>query len=140
MGSEVCVAQSAPYIEHHRVKGVRSIAPHVQTKEICPVKSKAIAMRQDHHQARRLLMAFVTTLAVACAMVLAQVTFANAQNRPETFADLAEQISPSVANITTSTTIAGRTGPRGLVPEASPFEDFFNDLDRGPGEGMRRSS
>lgn len=104
------------------------------------MKSKAIAMRQDHHQARRLLMAFVTTLAVACAMVLAQVTFANAQNRPETFADLAEQISPSVVNITTSTTIAGRTGPRGLVPDGSPFEDFFNDLDRGPGEGMRRSS
>ena len=104
------------------------------------MKSKAIAMRQDHQQARRLLVAFVTTLAVACAMVLAQVTFANAQNRPETFADLAEQISPSVVNITTSTTIAGRTGPRGLVPDGSPFEDFFNDLDRGPGEGMRRSS
>jgi len=79
-------------------------------------------------------------LAVAVAMIFAQVTLANAQERPATFADLAEQISPSVVNITTSTTIAGRTGPRGLVPDGSPFEDFFNDLDRGPGDGARRSS
>jgi serine protease Do len=104
------------------------------------VKTKAIAVQQDQQRARRLLMAFVTTLAVAFAMVLAQVTLAHAQNRPETFADLAEKISPSVVNITTSTTIAGRTGPRGLVPDGSPFEDFFNDLERGPNDGARRSS
>ncbi|WP_234417092.1 Do family serine endopeptidase [Loktanella sp. Alg231-35] len=73
-------------------------------------------------------------------MVLAQVTAAAAQSRPATFADLAEQVSPSVVNITTSTTIAGRTGPQGLVPDGSPFEDFFDDLDRGPDEGSRRSS
>jgi serine protease Do len=104
------------------------------------VKSKAIAIQQDQQRARRTLMAFMTTLAVAVAMIFAQVTLANAQERPATFADLAEQISPSVVNITTSTTIAGRTGPRGLVPDGSPFEDFFNDLDRGPGDGARRSS
>ncbi len=104
------------------------------------MNTMAIAIQQDQQQARRRLMAFVTTLAVAFAMVLAQVTLANAQNRPETFADLAEQVSPSVVNITTSTTVAGRTGPQGLVPDGSPFEDFFNDLDRGPGDGMRRSS
>lgn len=104
------------------------------------MKSKAIAIQQDQQRARRLLMAFITTLAVAVAMIFAQVTLANAQERPATFADLAEQISPSVVNITTSTTIAGRTGPRGLVPDGSPFEDFFNDLDRGPGDGARRSS
>ena len=104
------------------------------------MKSKAIAIQQDQQRARRLLMAFITTLAVAVAMIFAQVALANAQERPATFADLAEQISPSVVNITTSTTIAGRTGPRGLVPDGSPFEDFFNDLDRGPGDGARRSS
>jgi serine protease Do len=104
------------------------------------VKSKAIAIQQDQLRARRILMAFVTTLAVAFALVLAQVTLANAQERPATFADLAEQISPSVVNITTSTTIAGRTGPQGIVPEGSPFEEFFDDLERGPGEGTRRSS
>lgn len=104
------------------------------------MKQKAIAIQQDQQRARRLLMAFITTLAVAFAMVLAQVAVANAQSRPATFADLAERISPSVVNITTSTTVAGRTGPQGLVPEGSPFEDFFNDLDRGPGDGPRRSS
>ncbi len=104
------------------------------------MKSKAIAIQQDQQRVRRMVMALVTVLAVAFAMVLAQVTVLNAQTRPTTFADLAEQVSPSVVNITTSTTVAGRTGPQGLVPEGSPFEDFFNDLDRGPGEGTRRSS
>ncbi|MEM8538487.1 MAG: trypsin-like peptidase domain-containing protein, partial [Pseudomonadota bacterium] len=79
-------------------------------------------------------------LACAFALLLSQISTAAAQARPETFADLAEQVSPSVVNITTSTTVAGRTGPQGLVPEGSPFEDFFNDLDRGPGQGTRRSS
>ena len=102
--------------------------------------SKAIAIQQDRQRAGRLAMALITTLAVAIALLLAQVTLANAQSRPATFADLAEQVRPAVVNITTSTTVAGRTGPQGLVPEGSPFEDFFNDLDRGPGEGARRSS
>jgi serine protease Do len=80
------------------------------------------------------------TLALALSFVLAQATGSHSQERPATFADLAEQISPSVVNITTSTTIAGRTAPEGLVPEGSPFEEFFNDLDRSPSNGPRRSS
>ena len=40
------------------------------------------------------------------ALVMAQAIAANAQGRPDSFADLAEQISPSVVNITTSTTVA----------------------------------
>lgn len=104
------------------------------------MKSQAIAIQHQETRTRRLLLAFVTTLAIAFAMVLAQVSAVAAQSRPDTFADLAQQVSPSVVNITTSTTIAGRTGPQGLVPEGSPFEDFFDDLDRGPGEGTRRSS
>ena len=73
------------------------------------------------------------TSAAALPGALATVASApsEAQARPVTFADLAEQVSPSVVNITTSTTIAGRTGPQGVVPEGSPFEDFFNDL-QGP--------
>ncbi|SEP98732.1 serine protease Do [Loktanella sp. DSM 29012] len=61
-------------------------------------------------------------------------------DRPATFADLAEQVSPSVVNITTSTMVAERTGPRGLVPEGSPFEDFFNDMQDGPGAPRRSSA
>lgn len=48
--------------------------------------------------------------------------------KPESLAPLAEKISPSVVNITTSTTVEGRTGPRGIVPEGSPFEDFFKEF------------
>ncbi len=104
------------------------------------MKSTAIAIQQDQARTRRLLAALFAAITLALALVLAQATASNAQTRPATFADLAEQVSPSVVNITTSTVVAGRTGPRGIVPEGSPFEDFFNDLERGPGEGARRSS
>lgn len=59
------------------------------------------------------------------------------EGRPLTFADLAEQVSPAVVNITTSTVVAGNAGPEGVVPEGSPFQDFFNDLEDGT---PRRSS
>ena len=104
------------------------------------MKSQAIAVQRDDLAKQNMAYALITTIFTALALLLLQVTAAAAQSRPATFADLAEQISPSVVNITTSTTIAGRTGPQGLVPEGSPFEDFFDDLDRGPGEGSRQSS
>ena len=61
-------------------------------------------------------------------------------DRPATFADLASKVSPSVVNITTSTTVERRTGPQGIVPDGSPFEDFFNDLEDGPFGRPRQSS
>ena len=57
--------------------------------------------------------------------------------RPMTFADLAEQVSPAVVNITTSMLVEQPTGPQGIVPEGSPFEDFFDDFGDG---GAQRSS
>lgn len=63
---------------------------------------------------------------LALAFVLMQAVAAMA--KPESLAPLAEKISPSVVNITTSTTVEGRTGPRGIVPEGSPFEDFFKEF------------
>ncbi len=58
---------------------------------------------------------------------------------PESFADLAEQISPSVVNITTSALIAAPADGMPMVPEGSPFEDFFDDFNN-PGEnGSQRS-
>ncbi|WP_420587806.1 Do family serine endopeptidase [Marivita sp.] len=72
-------------------------------------------------------------------LIVAQSLMGHAQ---ESFANLAEKISPSVVNITTSTTVAGRTGPQGVVPEGSPFEDFFREFQDRNGEGdrPRRSS
>ena len=68
----------------------------------------------------------------------------HARGAPESFADLAEELSPSVVNITTSTTIAGITDQaRPQIPEGSPFEDLFRDFFNN-GEGgqarPRRSS
>ncbi|WP_245752614.1 Do family serine endopeptidase [Poseidonocella pacifica] len=72
---------------------------------------------------------------LATVLVLAQAISARAL--PESFADLADQISPAVVNITTSTVVAGNAGPQGIVPEGSPFEDFFREFQDRNGEGNR---
>lgn len=72
------------------------------------------------------------------AMALVVIQASLAQAKPESLAPLAETISPAVVNITTSTVIEGRTGPQGIVPEGSPFEDFFREFqDRRNNEGNR---
>lgn len=75
------------------------------------------------------------------AMLLIVAQSLMAQARPESFADLADEISPAVVNITTSTNVSRRGGPQGIVPEGSPFEDFFREFqDRGGPQAPRRSS
>ena len=100
-----------------------------------PVQAKVEAVRFVDGAAFKALM--LGLLAMALVLVQAVVAFA----KPESLAPLAEKISPSVVNITTSTVVEGRTGPRGIVPEGSPFEDFFREFqDRnndGDGEGPR---
>lgn len=103
------------------------------------MKSQAISMTRDTVTPLRLF--WISTLSVF--LILAQTLMASARGAPESFADLAETISPSVVNITTSTTVAGRMGPQGIVPDGSPFEDFFRDFQNrnGPeGDQPRRSS
>ena len=75
---------------------------------------------------------------LAVVLLLAQAISARAL--PDSFADLAEKISPSVVNITTSTTVTARSGgPSPIVPEGSPFEDFFREFqDRNGGGGEAR--
>jgi serine protease Do len=85
----------------------------------------------------------INTLFVFSILMLLTVS-AHARGAPESFADLAEELSPSVVNITTSTTIAGVTDQaRPQIPEGSPFEDLFRDFFNN-GEGgqarPRRSS
>ena len=63
------------------------------------------------------------------------------QSRPESFAALAEQVSPSVVNITTATTVATPGGDGPAMPEGSPFEDFFREFqDRQDGQRPRRGN
>ena len=86
----------------------------------------------------------IWALMLGLMLVLAQTLVAQARGVPDSFADLAEKISPSVVNITTSTKVAApAAGPRPTVPEGSPFEEFFRDfMDRnnrgGEGEGNPR--
>ncbi len=48
---------------------------------------------------------------------------------PQSFADLAEKLSPAVVDITTTTRVAEvDRGPRPVLPEGSPFEEFFRDF------------
>jgi serine protease Do len=89
-------------------------------------------------------MRLVLLAVLSMAVLLTQAMSAMA--RPESLAPLADEVSPSVVNITTTTVVEGRTGPQGIVPEGSPFEDFFREFqDRngngnGDGPRPRRSS
>ncbi|TKZ21617.1 Do family serine endopeptidase [Shimia litoralis] len=110
-------------------------SPRINTGDL-GVNTQAIAIGRQHMAQMRL----IWISALAFVLVLAQALVAQA--RPDSFADLAEKISPAVVNITTSTVVAGRTGPQGIVPEGSPFEDFFNEFQnrQGDGDKPRRTS
>ncbi|MBL6958570.1 MAG: DegQ family serine endoprotease [Rhodospirillales bacterium] len=75
-------------------------------------------------------------------VLMAASTAAQAKAAPESFADLAEKLLPSVVNISTTQTIEGRTGPElPQVPPGSPFEDFFKDFfDRNSPQQRRRKA
>ena len=77
------------------------------------------------------------TLAVGLglALALSQATEGFARGETESFADLAEQISPSVVNITTSALVAAPAEGGPIVPDGSPFEDFFREFQDRNGEG-----
>ncbi len=78
-------------------------------------------------------------LVLGFGLSLAPANEARAFGAPESFAELAEQISPSVVNITTSALIAGPADGMPMVPEGSPFEEFFDDFGgpEGPGGAER---
>ncbi|MEY4984411.1 MAG: hypothetical protein RIR62_2677 [Pseudomonadota bacterium] len=81
----------------------------------------------------RLLLAAVMGLS----LTLAAPAAIHAQGAPESFAELAEQISPSVVNITTSALVAAPANDGPMVPEGSPFEDFFREFQDRNGQGPR---
>lgn len=82
--------------------------------------------RQPEQQAQpRILMALMA-LVVGVALSV-QPLPSQARGAPDSFADLAERISPAVVNITT-TTIVAASQDRPVIPEGSPLEDFFRDF------------
>jgi serine protease Do len=103
-------------------------------------QAKAIAASVPAQRWGGLAAALALGLAIAVSPAMPALS-QDLPNRPATFAELAESVSPAVVNITTSTVIAANTGPQGIVPEGSPFEDFFRDFqDRQGPNGPRRSS
>ncbi|MGR3456164.1 DegQ family serine endoprotease [Pseudooceanicola sp.] len=105
------------------------------------VKQLAYANQPRGRDAQGLwaLRALVVGVLLSLALLAQSVT---AQERPESFADLADKFSPAVVNITTATTVAGNGDMNPIVPEGSPFEDFFREFrDRnGDQNRPRRSS
>jgi len=103
--------------------------------------SQARVLAVPQAGAPRGLMRLALAAAMALALALGQAGSADAR-APDSFADLAERLSDAVVNITTTTTVAGPLGGGPMVPEGSPFEDFFRDFQNrnGPGERAPRRS
>ena len=103
-----------------------------------PIRATALAINNDLAAPpnRRLLAA----LGFGLALALAHVSMADARGAPDSFADLAEAISPSVVNITTSAMVAASSEGGPIVPEGSPFEDFFKEFTDRNGEDQPRRS
>ncbi len=77
----------------------------------------------------------LTAAALAFGLATLPATSALALGAPDSFAELAEKVSPSVVNITTSSIVATDAGDAPMVPEGSPFEDFFKDFMDRNGQG-----
>jgi len=67
---------------------------------------------------------------------------ADAKTVPDSFADLAQELLPSVVNISTTQVIEGRAGMKlPKLPPGSPFEDFFKEFfDRNQPEKRSRQA
>jgi serine protease Do len=85
--------------------------------------------------ARRGLSRLVLALVLGASLTFGTVHDAAARSAPESFADLAEEISPAVVNITTSAMVAAPADGGPMVPEGSPFEEFFKEFQDRNGEG-----
>ena len=74
-------------------------------------------------------------LVLGFGLAVAPAQEAEAFGAPESFAELADEISPAVVNITTSALVSGPANGMPMVPEGSPFEDFFEDFNNRGGRG-----
>ncbi len=98
---------------------------------LSPTRPQAVQSRVAPRRVTRVFLA----LALGMSLSLGTARDAAARTAPESFADLAEQISPSVVNITTSAVVAAPSEGGPMVPEGSPFEDFFRDFMNPEGGG-----
>lgn len=98
------------------------------------MRVKTLSWSQDAKYLQATMLTFVMLIAFIAA--LPQVVHSRAAG--ESFADLVDQISPAVVNISTSVSVTQPDMPEiPMVPEGSPLEDLFRDfMDRqGPDDG-----
>ena len=65
---------------------------------------------------------------------------AQARAAPESFADLAEQVTGAVVNISASTTVEARNRTLPQLPPGTPFEDLFEEFFNRRGQGGGRAT
>ncbi len=108
-------------------------------RELTYARGASVAATRSRYPRRFFLYLSGFTLLLALIWTVA----AEARGAPESFADLAEELLPSVVNIQVTQSVkARREGRRAptipQLPPGSPFEDFFKDFfDRQEREGRR---
>ena len=71
----------------------------------------------------------INTLFITILFIIGSQFKSFAQNHPSSFADLAEELMPSVVNISTTTIVKAQTNPFPFqFPPGSPFEDMFKEF------------
>lgn len=83
------------------------------------------------------MLRILAMFAMSVALMVAQSMQASARGAPESFADLAEAVSPAVVNITTTTLVEFDESMEPVIPEGSPFEDFFREFQEQNGDRNR---
>ena len=87
----------------------------------------------------RFLLFYIFKLTVFSFISFSLTSIASAKTAPNSFADLAEKLSPSVVNISTTTIIEQRSNEMPAFPPGSPFEDFFKQFEK-PGQNKKRKA
>ncbi len=92
-------------------------------------------MANRHRPFHRQAFVLITAAVLAFGWLFVPAEKAHA-HPPELIADLAERLTDSVVNISTTQKIIGRRGiPRPKIPKGSPFEEFFNEFFNRRGKG-----
>ena len=99
---------------------------HVSTMHFVKPDGQSLARRGTD---TALLFRYALMTGFVMLFVLLGSQAARAADRPDSFADLAERLSPAVVNISTTMVVRENDRPQlPQFPEGSPFEDFFREF------------
>ena len=94
-----------------------------------PKRNRAVQTRQQDSTSSAAFAFMMQQAMIVCAFLVITLSGAFAADRPDSFADLAEELTPAVVNISTTTVMRGRNNQLPEFPEGSPFEDFFREFE-----------